>query len=239
MVEKVDVVSIVSGGLDSVTMAYLWKSKGLKQSILSFNYGQRHSKELFYAERQARLLNVPHQIINLADVKKLFSNSALTSDIEVPEGHYAEDNMAVTVVPNRNAIMLTIAASYASSIGASAVATAVHTGDHYQYPDCRLEFLLALQKMWCVSMGTTDVPNILSPYLDWSKAQIAEQAGDLGVPIEQTWSCYKGGEQHCGCCGTCVERIEALHLAGVNDPTVYTDPNFWVQAILDRNKKLS
>lgn len=222
-------ISVVSGGLDSITMVHRWHSQGIEQRLLSFNYGQRHAKELRYAEMHARLLGLPHEVINLSDVRNLLTASALTSDIAVPEGHYSADNMAITVVPNRNAIMLTIAASYAVSMGASCVSTAVHAGDHAQYPDCRLEFFQSLGAMWAASLGNVEVPMIFTPYLYCSKAEIVREAWRLGFATENTWSCYKGGDQHCGRCGTCVERIEAFRLAGVADRTQYEDSQFWLE----------
>jgi 7-cyano-7-deazaguanine synthase len=158
-------------------------------------------------------------------VGHLLSGSALTDDIEVPHGHYAAENMAVTVVPNRNAIMLSIAYGVAVARGARLVAAAVHAGDHYVYPDCRPQFVEAfdaMQRQAVEGFGDPDL-RLHAPFIHKSKAEIVEIGTSLGVPYEDTWSCYEGGEIHCGLCGTCTERKEAFQLAGVPDPTKYRE----------------
>ncbi|MDH5559075.1 MAG: 7-cyano-7-deazaguanine synthase QueC [Alphaproteobacteria bacterium] len=227
-------VVVCSGGMDSVTLAYKVKRERELTRLVSFDYGQRHKKELDFAARTAADLGVRHDIIDIANIGNFLSGSALTGDIDVPDGHYAEDNMRVTVVPNRNAIMLTIAFGVAAGENASAVAAAVHAGDHFVYPDCRPAFVDAFRAMQnCALEGMWEV-DLYTPFVGMSKADIARAGADLGVPFELTWSCYKGGESHCGRCGTCVERQEALHLAGVPDPTHYEDPDYWVEACKDR-----
>ncbi len=219
-------VVIVSGGMDSVTLAHYLKAEGWELSLLSFDYGQRHGKELEFARRCAERLGAPWHRVDLSGLQALLPGSSLTDPgLEVPEGHYAADNMKVTVVPNRNAIMLSCAWGHAVAIGAQAVAFGAHAGDHFIYPDCRPEFHRALQGAFQVGNEGFGDPDLylLAPFLHLSKADIAARAAQLRVPIEETWSCYKGGEHHCGKCGTCVERIEALFVAGVEDPTVYEE----------------
>lgn len=219
------VLAIVSGGMDSATLAAWYREQeGTTLQLVSFDYGQRHSKELEYAARQAARLGVQHDVVDLTALTPHIASSALTSTaIDVPDGHYAEDSMRITVVPNRNAIMLSIATGIAVARGVRVVATGVHAGDHFIYPDCRPDFINRMR-------GTMQVANegfaafdftIAAPFLYMSKAEIAWQGARLGVDYADTWSCYKGGEFHCGTCGTCVERREAFALAGVDDPTFY------------------
>lgn len=217
---------VCSGGLDSVTLAYKVASEGSLSSLLSFDYGQRHRKEVDFAAQCAKQLGVKHTIIDLSQVGKQLT-SALTDDIDVPDGHYAEESMKATVVPNRNAIMMTIAFGLAASQDADTVAMAVHGGDHFIYPDCRPDFIesfAAMQKM--ALEGMTDI-SLYTPYLHLDKTEIARDSSKYNVPVTDTWSCYKGQEKHCGRCGTCVERREAFHLANIEDPTEYVDADYW------------
>ena len=209
--------------MDSVTLAYLLASEGYALHLLAFDYGQRHKRELEYARLCAETLGADFDVVDIRGVGRLLSGSALTDDVEVPHGHYAAENMAVTVVPNRNAIMLSIAYGAAVSEEAALVAAAMHTGDHYVYPDCRPEFteaFAAMQEKAVEGFGHEDL-TLYTPFIDGGKAAIVEVGARLGVPYEQTWSCYEGGEVHCGLCGTCNERKEAFELAGVPDPTEY------------------
>lgn len=218
-------IVVVSGGMDSVTLAHLLKKEGYELHLLAVDYGQRHKKEISYAERCAERLSASFDVVDISGVGRLLSGSALTDDIEVPHGHYAEETMAVTVVPNRNAIMLSIAYGVAVAREAKVVATAVHAGDHYVYPDCRPEFTEAfdvMQRKAVEGFGSPEL-HLYTPFIQKTKAQIAEVGASLDVPYEDTWSCYEGGEIHCGLCGTCNERKEAFELAGVPDPTVYRD----------------
>lgn len=218
-------IAIVSGGMDSVTLAYLLDSQGYNLHLLSFNYGQRHKKELSFAARAAGKLNGRYSVIDLSGVGKHLSGSALTDDIDVPEGHYAADNMKVTVVPNRNAIMLAIAYGIAVAEQADIVAIGVHAGDHFIYHDCRPRFVHAFDLMQSVAVegfGKSEL-KLFAPFVDIGKHDIVVAGHRLGVPYDDTWSCYKGEELHCGKCGTCVERKEAFELANVDDPTVYQD----------------
>jgi 7-cyano-7-deazaguanine synthase len=216
-------VAIVSGGMDSVTLAYMMNRQGYDLNLVSFNYGQRHKKELNYAQLAAKRLGAKHTLVDLSALGGLLGGSALTqSDIDVPEGHYASDNMALTVVPNRNAIMLSIALGIAHATDADCVATAVHAGDHAVYWDCRPDFIEAMDRVARLAIPDGyGHASVCAPFVELTKAQIVRQGSLLGVPFAETWSCYKGETVHCGQCGTCVERIEAFRLAGIPDPTTY------------------
>ncbi len=224
-------VVVCSGGLDSVTLAHRMAASGEELILVSFDYGQRHKKELDYARACAKRLNARFELVDLSSVGRLLSGSALTDGGEVPEGHYEEATMAATIVPNRNAIMLTVAYGLAAAAGARAVAAAVHGGDHFIYPDCRPDFAEALDKMQRLALDGVGEVSLETPFIHWSKAEIAAEGARLGVPFEESWSCYKGGEIHCGRCGTCVERLEAFDIAGVEDPTPYEDREYWRQAV--------
>lgn len=226
---------VCSGGLDSVSLAYRIAAEHQLTALLSFDYGQRHRKELDSAGACAERLGVPHQIIDIRTIGASLTGSALTDDVDVPDGHYAEETMKITVVPNRNAIMLAIAFGVATAQKADAVALAVHGGDHFIYPDCRPDFIDAFRTMQNHALdGYADI-KLLAPYVHVSKADIVIDGAKYGTPFAATWSCYKGGEHHCGRCGTCVERREAFHLAGIEDPTLYEDTDFWRAAIEKRS----
>lgn len=225
------VLVICSGGLDSVTLAYKVAREDELVGLVSFDYGQRHKKELDYAALAAKKLGVPHHILDMSQIGSHLSGSALTDDVDVPDGHYAEENMKITIVPNRNAIMLSIGFGIAASIKADAVAAAVHGGDHFIYPDCRPEFIQSFEDMQRLALdGYADVC-LYTPFVEISKGAIVAEGAKHSVPFADTWSCYKGHEKHCGKCGTCVERREAFALAGVEDPTDYEDPDYWKGAV--------
>ena len=206
-------------------MAYQLASQNEEINIVAFNYGQRHQRELNYARQCATNLDAEYTEIDLRSVGSQLTGSALTDDIDVPHGHYAAPNMAITIVPNRNAIFLTIAYGVAVAQNARLVATAVHSGDHFIYPDCREEFIQSFDKMQRLAVEGCGDENLKlhAPFVDKTKAQIVEIGAQLKVPFEETWSCYEGREIHCGQCGTCVERREAFEVAGVFDPTEYSE----------------
>ncbi|MBX5303587.1 7-cyano-7-deazaguanine synthase QueC [Rhizobium sp. NLR12b] len=224
-------IVVCSGGLDSVSLARRMAAEEQLIGLVSFDYGQRHRKELDFAAKCAARLAVPHHIIDIAALGGHLSGSALTDNVDVPDGHYAEETMKATVVPNRNAIMLAIAFGLAAAQKADAVAVAVHGGDHFIYPDCRPGFIDAFQRMQNEALDGYASVKLLAPYVEASKAAIVADGAKHGTPFAETWSCYKGGNFHCGRCGTCVERREAFHLAGVADPTEYEDSDFWKAAV--------
>jgi 7-cyano-7-deazaguanine synthase len=223
-------IAIVSGGLDSVTLAYHLASLEIdfELHLISFNYGQRHKKELVYAKRAALALGCQYDLIDLSVISPFLKGSSLTDRITVPEGHYAAANMAATVVPNRNAMMLSVAYAIAVAEGAQVVATGVHAGDHPIYPDCRPAFIEAFNTMEKLATEGYGHPrlHLYAPFVHMGKHDIVRLGSSLGVPYGDTWSCYQGGENHCGKCGTCVERIESFIKAGVPDPTLYEDKAF-------------
>ncbi|HEY0275973.1 MAG TPA: 7-cyano-7-deazaguanine synthase, partial [Paenirhodobacter sp.] len=176
-------------------------------------------------------LGVPFHLIDLRGIGAALTGSALTDDIDVPDGHYAEDTMRITVVPNRNAIMLTVAFGVAAAHGDTAVAAAMHGGDHFIYPDCRPAFTEAFARMQRAALDGYAEVALHVPFVERTKADIVIAGARAGTPFAETWSCYKGGAVHCGRCGTCVERREAFALAGVADPTTYADPDFWRAAV--------
>lgn len=213
---------IYSGGLDSTVLLYDLHAAGHDLHALTVNYGQRHICELDRAAASCARLGIAHKVADLSAIQPLLAGSSLTSsEIAIAEGHYTEENMKSTVVPNRNMILLALATGHALSIGAQQVAYAAHSGDHAIYPDCRNEFADAMAQ----AMALCDWKQIelYRPFVDWTKADIVSRGTELGVPFEQTWSCYKGGNQHCGRCGTCIERREAFDLAQIDDPTKYAD----------------
>lgn len=247
---KVKAIAIFSGGLDSTTVVYEMIDLGYDIDLVSFNYGQRHKKELEYAKRTANRLGLRHDICDLSGLAPLLaeSGSSLVSEETVPEGHYAADNMRSTIVPNRNMVMISIAASIAVARKANYVVTGVHAGDHDVYPDCRPAFINTTSQALAIGNEGYEMYGILAPYIRVSKAQIAKKAFQLGVPIEETWSCYKGNEHHCGRCGTCVERLEAIsdaiELLDQEDPnneyrdlTLYEDEEFWVDAVATKESE--
>lgn len=206
--------------MDSITLLYDFKDR-IALGV-SFSYGSNHNaKEIPFAEYHCKLLGIPHIVIDLAFMPKYFRSSLLEGGDAIPEGHYADDNMKSTVVPFRNGIMLSIAAGIAESHNLKYVMMANHGGDHAIYPDCRPSFVEAMSK--ATQEGTYPGIQILAPYTDITKADIALKGKALGIDYTKTWSCYKGGEHHCGKCGTCVERREALAAAGIADETIYDE----------------
>ena len=227
---QVRTLVVCSGGLDSVTLAHKVAAERKLIHLVSFDYGQRHKKELECARCCATRLGVAHDVVDLTDIGRRLTGSALTDGEAVPEGHYAEDTMRLTVVPNRNAIMLTIAFGIAMTRQVQAVAAAMHGGDHFIYPDCRPPFVEAFATMQHFALDGFAQIAFSTPFLHLSKADIVREGARLGVPFAKTWSCYNGGARHCGRCGTCVERREAFHLTGIDDPTPYDDADYWREA---------
>lgn len=215
-----------SGGMDSTTLAAHYDHIGYRLLLLSFDYGQRHARELDAARAVAAHYRAEHHVVDLTSIAKLMPGSALTDPtVPVPDGHYAADTMRTTVVPNRNAIMANVAAGIASAHGAGVVALGVHAGDHAIYPDCRPRFLDALQDSITAALAGLPTPIVEAPFLHRTKTDIARRAAELGAPLHLSWSCYKGGRHHCGTCGTCTERREAFAAAGLTDPTEYEAPS--------------
>jgi 7-cyano-7-deazaguanine synthase len=260
---------VLSGGMDSTTLLYKVKKENPFAEIyaLGFDYGQRHYKELDLAMDTCIDLEVPFRVVELCDGKdneisyldvfQESSSSLINPEVEVPEGHYAAETMKATVVPNRNMVMASVAAANALSISADSIYLGVHAGDHFIYPDCRQRFIFALDAAIRLgNMGFGGLPILMDneellsygpddmfvkvPFITWSKEEIAIAALDMGVPLHQTWSCYQGGDIHCGKCGTCVERLEAIDGAIKHwdaqgrhlwDETVYANKDFWKEQI--------
>ena len=213
-----DSLIILSGGMDSVTMLYDYRERiGM---AVTFDYGSNHSQnEIPFARLHAERLGIRHLVIPLEFMAQYFKSSLLEGADAIPEGNYDDENMKSTVVPFRNGIMLAIACGLAESNGLRHVMMANHSGDHAIYPDCRPEFVEAMSA--AMSHGTYEGITIEAPYTGISKTDIARRGKALGIDYTETWSCYKGGTCHCGRCGTCRERIEALRDAGIEDKTVY------------------
>jgi 7-cyano-7-deazaguanine synthase len=213
-------VLIYSGGLDSTVLLYRLLAEGHRVAALSINYGQRHLRELRAARMICSRLNVLQRVVDLDPLRELLAGSSQTDDrVRVPEGHYTEESMKATIVPNRNMILLAVAGAWAISSRADVIAYAAHGGDHAIYPDCRAEFVEALEE--ALKLADWHTVKIEAPFLWKTKTDIVKLGHELLVPFEDTWSCYKGEELHCGKCGTCVERKEAFKLACVKDPTIY------------------
>lgn len=215
-----DSVIILSGGMDSTTMLYEFQDR--IAVAISFDYGSKHNaKEIPCAKKHCEKLGIPHIVITMDFMKTLFHSSLLIGGEAIPEGNYDEENMKSTVVPFRNGIMLAIAAGYAEDNKLKHVMMANHSGDHAIYPDCRPAFADAMSK--AIAAGTYEAITLETPYTNISKSEIAKHGKQLGVDYTQTWSCYKGGMIHCGKCGTCNERKQALREAGIIDKTEYEE----------------
>ncbi len=215
-----DKLIIVSGGMDSITMLHEFANE--IALAVTFDYGSNHAaKEIPFARLHCERLGIEHIVIPLAFMHDYFKSSMLQGGDAIPEGHYADENMKSTVVPFRNGIMLAIAAGLAESRGLNYIMIANHAGDHAIYPDCRATFIDAMNE--ATAYGTYNGVRIFAPYTGITKGEIAVRGKNLGIDYRETWSCYKGGEKHCGKCGTCVERKEALAYAGIDDPTEYED----------------
>ena len=217
---KLPVVVLLSGGMDSVVTLYYAAKMYDIRAALSFHYGAKHhEREIPMAMYHSNVLDLHHEIRSLDVISSLFSSALLVSGEDIPDGHYEEEVMKKTVVPFRNGIFLSIAAGYAESIEAKGVVIAAHAGDHAIYPDCRSDFMDVMGE--AIRLGTYAGIEIIRPWVHNTKADLVRAGTELGINFAKTWSCYKGLENHCGTCGTCVERREAFQLAGILDPTVY------------------
>jgi 7-cyano-7-deazaguanine synthase len=213
-------VVIFSGGLDSTTLLYELKSAGHEVAALAVNYGQRHRRELLCAKTICQNIDVELTTLELPELVQIFGRNSLSdSSVAVPVGTYQPDSMQQTTVPNRNMILLSLATGWAISNGYQAVAFGAHSGEYTPYPDCRPEFAVAMDK--AARLCDWQPLRILAPFVNWSKSDIVRRGGELGVSFEETWSCYVGGETHCGRCGTCLDRKSAFEKSGVDDPTEY------------------
>lgn len=218
---KKKAVVIYSGGMDSFTILNKALKEGYELYALTFNYGQRHSKEIEFAKDVCAELGINHRIIDITAINQLLQSSSLTtsSSIDIPEGHYEAANMKSTVVPNRNMILLSLAIGYAVDIGASKVYYGAHSGDHAIYPDCRPDFVHAMNKV--AKLANYEPVDIVTPYLNSSKTEILADGLSIGLDYGKTWTCYNGREKACGKCGSCIERLEAFAENNATDPLPY------------------
>jgi 7-cyano-7-deazaguanine synthase len=216
-----DVVCIYSGGMDSFTLVNQTHQEGQLFSCLSFNYGQRHSKELVYARQECERLAVPHYIVDLTTLAPHLAASALMAESvdNIPQGHYAEESMKQTVVPNRNMIMLSIAIAHAVTNKLAEVRFGAHAGDHTIYPDCREEFVTAMDQL--AQTANWHPVRITAPFQHTDKAGILGVGFALGLDYRNSWTCYEGRTLACGKCGSCQERLEAFRFQGRPDPLEY------------------
>lgn len=213
-----DTIIVLSGGMDSVTLLHYLRERAAL--AVTFDYGSNHNaREIECARSQCAALGIEHLVIPLKFMAEYFDSSLLSGAEAIPEGNYDDENMRSTVVPFRNGIMMSVACGLAESRGLKYVALANHGGDHAIYPDCRPQFVEAFGR--AMREGTYDGVDILAPFTSMTKTDIARLGAELGVDYSLTYSCYKGGEKHCGRCGTCTERIEAFRDAGIPDPTIY------------------
>lgn len=213
------VVVIFSGGMDSFTVLNRALRDGKEVYALTFDYGQRHVKEIACASSVCKSLSVPHKVIDISAINQLLAGSSLTDDIDIPEGHYEAETMKSTVVPNRNMILLSLAVGYAVSVDASQVYYGAHSGDHAIYPDCRPEFVHKMNDV--CQIANYEAVEIFSPYLEVSKTAILTDGISMGLDYSNTWTCYNGREKACGKCGACQERLEAFRDNDVTDPLEY------------------
>ncbi|KPQ22054.1 MULTISPECIES: 7-cyano-7-deazaguanine synthase QueC [unclassified Halomonas] len=214
------VVVIYSGGMDSFTLLHRALNEGYHVHALSFDYGQRHARELDTARLVCQRLDIPHQVVDIRAIHSLIDNSALTNpDHPMPHGDYDRDNLAATVVPNRNMILLSLAIANAVNIGAQRVDYGAHGSDHVLYPDCRPAFVEAMDQV--AKIANFSPVSVHAPYLHASKADILEEGLAMGLDYRHTWTCYEGRELACGRCGSCRERLAAFAANNVTDPLPY------------------
>ncbi len=225
-------VLILSGGVDSSTLLFYLINRDYEVHALTFYYGQKHLKEIEYAKRiveyAKEIGKITHRVVDISSIHDLISTGALTGDEPIPKTFYTEETQKITIVPNRNMILLSIAAGYAIKIGAKEVFYAAHRSDYSIYPDCRKEFVKAIDT--AVYLGNLWTPvEIRAPFIDMTKAEIVSLGLKLGVPYQLTWSCYEGRERPCLSCGTCLERTEAFLLNNVRDPLLSEEE--WRKAV--------
>jgi len=221
---KPKAVLIYSGGMDSYTVLHFVLQKGYEVYPLSFNYGQRHDKELVVASYVCKTLNLTHQVVDITNINHLLQGSSLTDcDLDIPTGEYRLDNMKSTVVPNRNMIFLSLAVGYAVSIGASQVFYGAHAGDHSIYPDCRPEFVTAMNDVCAIA--NYEPVAVVSPFLHLSKSEILRVGLSMQLDYVHSWTCYNGREKACGRCGSCLERLAAFASQNMIDPLDYEVPS--------------
>jgi 7-cyano-7-deazaguanine synthase len=225
MPQKRKIVTLLSGGMDSTTLIAFYLQSGHDVRPISINYGQKHFKEIRSAHMIADHYNLYLERVDLSVLGQIMRSSQTDADKAIPEGHYEEESMKQTVTPNRNMVLISIAAAYAISIGADGVAFAAHHGDHAIYPDCRPAFVDAMRI--ALSECYYTLIRLEAPFLGLSKQGILHYGLALKVPYEKTWTCYKGGRVSCGRCGTCVERLEAFHQNNIPDPLEYEDREWW------------
>ncbi|MEO9275359.1 7-cyano-7-deazaguanine synthase QueC [Marinomonas sp. 5E14-1] len=212
-------IVVYSGGMDSFTVLNTAIQRGLDVYALSFNYGQKHNKELEVAALVCKELSIPHKVVDITAINSLMSNSSLTGDADIPEGHYEDENMKSTVVPNRNMVLLSMAIAYAVSLEADKVYYGAHSGDHHIYPDCRPEFVEAMNAV--SKIANYQSVEIVTPFLYSSKGEILKAGLDMQLDYGKTWTCYNGREKSCGKCGACYERLEAFTEQNTADPLDY------------------
>jgi len=223
-VEEIEIkkaVILLSGGVDSTTLLYDLINHGFETHPISFIYGQKHKMEVGMALATCTKLGLELEIVKLEALGQLAPSALTRNSIEIPQGHYEDESMKATVVPNRNMVFIALATSYAIGLKANRVYYAAHSGDHAIYPDCRPAFLIALNK--AIKLCDYEKIQLEAPYLYWSKADIVKRGQELRVDYSLTWSCYEGGTKACGKCGTCVERAEAFENAGIKDPLEYKE----------------
>ncbi|MBP2066201.1 7-cyano-7-deazaguanine synthase QueC [Streptomyces iranensis] len=217
-------VVVLSGGVDSTTLLAHYAALRFQLVAVTVDYGQRHRKEIDSARRIAQRYEAEHHVVDLSGFGSLLGGVTLTDHrADVPDGHFADESMRATVVPNRNAVLANIAVSVAVARRADTVALGIHSGDHFVYPDCRPAFIDTLRDLVTVANEGFAPPRVEAPFMTWSKADIVRHGSRLGAPLELSWSCYKGADIHCGTCGTCYERREAFREAVLVDPTEYLD----------------
>ena len=215
----VQVIVVYSGGMDSYTLINKAIQEGHEVQAISFDYGQKHKKELLFAKNFCEISRIEHEIVDITSIRNLLKGSALTDDIAIPQGGYADNSMKLTIVPNRNMILISMAIGYAVSSNANEVWFGAHSGDHVIYPDCRPEFV---EKMNALSLISDYQPiSVKAPFIDLSKSEILSKGLEMNLDYSKTWTCYEGKDLACGLCGACNERLEAFRENNLDDPLEY------------------